>query len=137
VYPNLPANPADLLKLIDEHLAKRSKSFVEDGHVFARVIKEKLLPEIAELNRQVTSLQTGGTQLLQENRRLKRFRGRVSKLRRGRRLVKFTCVTETLISLPEEDENPFVGALCPACNEPWIDCPHSGTEAAAAAKEKP
>lgn len=83
MYPELPANTTDLLKLVEEHLAKRSKSFVEDGHVFARVIYEKLLPEIAHLSRQVTELQNGQTKLVVENRRLKRFRGRVSKIRRN------------------------------------------------------
>lgn len=74
----------DLLKLLDEHLAKRSKSYVADGEVFARLIKDRFLPEIARLNRQVTELQSGQTRLVTENRRLARFRRRVSKIRRSR-----------------------------------------------------
>jgi hypothetical protein len=106
MYPELPQDQ-DLLRLIDEHLAKRSKSYVSDGHIFARIIKEKLLPEIAALNDNLGNVQRRCTALLQETRRLKRFRARVSKLRRGRRLMKVTRHAARPVELPDELKEEF------------------------------
>lgn len=78
-YEELPGTREEMIKIVDEFLAKRSRSYVSDGELFAKWIKEgrdlgaDLQRDFPRMNENLTETMERCSQLLEDRRKLVRL----------------------------------------------------------------